>query len=234
MSEKSTFEGFSKKTVEFYQDLKNNNNKKWFAKYKNDYEQHVKDISKAFVVSMGIRLKELSAGIVAVPQINRSLFKISRDTRFSSDKTPYKTNLGIFFWEGEGPRFECPGFYFHLEPPEFMLGGGFYMFPRPLLERYRNAVIHPEKGSELSSIVEKITKIQGFELGGKHYKRIPAGYDPDHANAELLLHNGLYIGQTTGIPEEFYSNQLVDYCFNKFKLMLPLHFWLVSLKKQKF
>jgi hypothetical protein len=68
---------------------------------------------------------------------------------------------------------------------------------------------------------------KNYSYGGSHYKRVPRGYDANHPNSELLKHNGLFGSMETGIPEEFYSDKLVDYCFNIFKDMAPLHNWLL-------
>lgn len=102
------------------------------------------------------------------------------------------------------------------------------MFPDRLLDRYRRAVVDVKFGKELSKIVAEISKIEGWELGGKHYKRLPAGFNPSHPNAPLLLHNGLHAGQEIEIPEELYSSRLVDYCFERYKPLVPLHKWLVK------
>ncbi len=233
MSGESNFKGFSKETIEFFHNLRKNNNKDWFGSHKNDYETFVMEPARAFISAMGSRLKSLSPDINAVPKVNKSLFRISRDIRFSPDKSPYKTHLGIFFWEGNRPRMECSGFYFHIEPNKFILGVGFYMFPRQLLDHYRRSVIHPEYGKELSNLLKKILQIKGFELGGQHYKRVPAGYDPSHPNARLLLHNGLHVGQETGLPDELYSSRLLEYCWKKYHPLAPLHRWLVSMSNRK-
>lgn len=230
MTKQGKFIGFSKETIRFFIELKKHNNKAWFDRNRRIYELHVMEPAKAFVVAMGERLKELSAGILAIPKANRSIFRINRDTRFSSDKSPYKTHLGLYFWEGTRPRMECSGFYFHLEPPNLLLGGGIYMFPRHSLEKYRQAVVHPESGARLAQALLTIKKTGELELGGRHYKRIPSGYDAEHPNAELLLHNGLYVGQTFPIPKELFSEKLVDYCWQRLKIIAPLHKWFVSLK----
>jgi uncharacterized protein (TIGR02453 family) len=234
MAQAEEFKGFSKKTVKFFQDLAKNNNREWFAAQRNNYEENVLQPAQAFVVAMGERLRRLTPGIAANPRPDGSLFRIYRDTRFSPDKSPYKTHLGIYFWEGKGPRMECSGYYFHLEPPNLMLGGGLYIFPRPLLERYRQAAIDPEYGAELAAAIKKITARPGFSLGEKHYKRLPPGTDPALPNAELLLHNGLYAGWETNIPKEFYSAALIEYCWDKFRPLQPLHRWLTDLSSGKF
>ena len=170
-----TFPGFPKRTVTFLRELAAHNDRDWFAAHKAEYEAAVMEPSRAFVLAMGERLRRLAPGIRSDPRANGSLFRIYRDTRFSPDKSPYKTNLGIFFWEGGGPRMDCPGYYFHLEPPNLMLGGGLYIFSRPLLERYRRAVADPEYGPELAAMVKKISARPGYTLGGEHYKRVPRG-----------------------------------------------------------
>lgn len=232
MPEETIFQGFSKETIDFFKNLKKNNNKDWFERHRDIYEVQVMEPAKAFVRAMGARLRTISPNIIAAPKVNKSLFRINRDTRFSLDQSPYKTNLGIFFWEGSRSRMECSGFYFHLEPPKLLLGVGIYMFPDRLLDRYRRAVVHSKFGKELAQIVKKIAKRAEFELGGKHYKRVPAGFDRSHPNAELLLHNGLPAGRDTDIPKELYSADLVDYCFEKYKPLAPLHKWLVAITER--
>ena len=116
------FSGFPEKTVSFLCGLAAHNDREWFAAHKKEYETEVLEPAKAFVRAMGERLRRLSPQIKAEPRTDGSLFRLYRDTRFSPDKSPYKTNLGIFFWEGGGPRMDCPGYYFHLEPPNLMLG----------------------------------------------------------------------------------------------------------------
>jgi uncharacterized protein (TIGR02453 family) len=224
------FRGFSKRTLSFFADLKKNNTREWFGAHRKEYEDHVLAPARAFVTDFGDALKKLEPGIIAAPKINRSLFRINRDTRFSADKSPYKTNMGLFFWEGNGPRMECSGVYVHMEPPgRFMVGVGLYMFSRPLLDRYRRAVVDEERGGDLADIVGKIEEDDRVSLGGRHYKRVPAGFPADHPRAGLLLHNGLYAGLEGGIPPAFHSPGLVDFCIETAEPFLPLHRWLVGL-----
>src|SRR4030042_462972 len=129
MSDQSEFRGVSRETVAFFRGLKKNNNREWFGAHRDVYESHVLAPAKAFVVDMGRRLKEIPPEIVAVPRINKSIFRLNRDTRFSSDKSPYKPNLGLYFWEGPRSRMESPGFYVHLESPTRLVGAAYSMFP---------------------------------------------------------------------------------------------------------
>jgi hypothetical protein len=104
-----------------------------------------------------------------------------------------------------------------------------YMFPDSFVPRYRRAVVDPKLGQELRKILAALTDRKDLEVGGEHYKRVPAGYDPGHPNAEWLKHNGLYVAYETKIPEEFYSARLLDYCFERYELVVPLHRWLMKL-----
>lgn len=229
MAEDTAFSGFTKETVRFFTALRKNNNREWFERNRATYDEHVMGPAKLFVTAMGERLRKIAPHIVAVPKVNKSIFRINHDTRFSLDPSPYKTNLGIYFWEGTRSRMESSGFYFHLEPPDLMLGGGMYIIPDNLLGRFRKAVVDRKSGAEIGKITRSILAIDGFSVDGQHYKRVPAGFDPAHPNAALLKHKGLYAGTEAKIPDEFYSARLVDYCFERFEPLAPLHRWLMRL-----
>jgi uncharacterized protein (TIGR02453 family) len=101
MAGNTGFNGFPKECIEFFRDLEKNNDKRWFEQHKEQYEKQVQTPSRYFVVDLGRKLQKIAPNVVADPRVNRSLFKIHRDTRFSPDKTPFKTNLGLWLWEGE-------------------------------------------------------------------------------------------------------------------------------------
>ena len=229
MSDSTSFSGFTKETVRFFTALRKNNNREWFERNRETYDTHVMAPAKLFVTAMGERLKAIAPRIVAVPKVNKSIFRINRDTRFSLDPSPYKANLGILFWDGVRSRLESSGFYFHLEPPDLWLGVGLYMIPDPLLGRFRKAVVEAKSGAEIRKIKAAISAMAGFSIGGEHYKRVPAGFDPGHPNAALLKHKGLYASFESKIPAEFFSARLVEYCFERFEPLAPLHRWLMKL-----
>ena len=229
MAETPTFSGFTKQTVRFYADLEKNNNKPWFEAHRDIYEGHVLAPAKLFITALGERLKTVVPGIAAVPAVNKSIFRINRDTRFSLDPRPYKTNLGLYFWDGARSRMESAGFYVGLEPPDIMLGGGMYMIPDTLLGRYRKALVDPRRGAEIAKIVAALKASPGGTIEGTHYKRVPAGYDAGHPNAELLKHKGLYVGFEAKVPPEFYGPEFVEYCFERLAPVAPLHRWLMKL-----
>jgi uncharacterized protein (TIGR02453 family) len=222
------FDGLPKRCVAFLEELAANNNREWFEAHRVDFDNYVMEPTRQFVVALGERLHEFAPGVVAEPRVDRSIFRIYRDVRFSKDKSPYKTNLGIWFWEGTLPRKECSGFYFHLEPPTLMLAAGAYQFGKEMLAGYRESVVHPEYGKQLADAIDEVTD-GPYTIGGKHYKRVPRGFDPDDENSDLLLYNSLYAATEIGIPDDLYTPGLVDFCANKYRDMSPIHKWLVKL-----
>ncbi len=222
------FDGFPKECVRFFKEIGKNNTRQWFEEHRADYESYVMEPSREFVLAMGSRLRRIVPGIHADPRVNKSIFRLFRDTRFSRDKTPYKTHLGLWFWEGDGKRMEHSGFYFHLDPPNLMLGVGIYMFPKHIMEEYRNSVVHDRYGKELTRAITKVRKVPGCGIGREKYKRVPRGFDPDHPNAEFLKYGGFYAGIETKIPKELHTPEVVDYCYSQFKQFLPVHKWLVG------
>ncbi len=226
MAETDAFGGFSKDTFKFLKDLERNNRKEWFEENREIFEDKVLQPSLSFISGMGERLHSIAPGIVAIPKTDKSIFRIYKDVRFSKDKTPYKTHIGIFFWEGKRKKLENPGFYLQLNKSSIYVAGGLYIFPKDLLKPYRDAVVDPKKGKELRNIIKKITKNGLYKVGDTHYKRVPRGYDPEHPNAELLLYNGIHALCEIQLPKEIYSADFLDYCYKIFKDYAPLHYWL--------
>lgn len=226
MTQKVKFAGFSKLTIKFFKDLENNNRRDWFEDHRDTFEKYVMSPAQEFVMQMGELLKPMCPKIVANPKVDKSIFRIYRDVRFSKDKTPYKTHLGIFLWEGPRKKLGNPGFYLQLDKSKILIAGGLYQLPRELMKPYRDAVSDSKKGAEVSEIIKKIVKNSSYKLGGTHYKRVPKGYAADSTNADLLLHNGLYLYHEGALPKEVYSADFLDYSLSVFKDIMPLHNWI--------
>ncbi|MCD4657802.1 MAG: DUF2461 domain-containing protein [Planctomycetes bacterium] len=228
MTESTKFNGFPKETLKFLKDLSKNNDKVWFNQNRKKYELFFLKPAKDFISAIEPKLERKFSGINAIPAVNKSIFKIHKDVRFSRDKKPFKTHMALWFWEGEGRRMDCSGFYFHLEHNKLMLGAGIYMFPKDFMETFRNAVVHELHGHKFIKMISKMSK-NSFEVNGKHYKRTPRGFDAEHENSEYLLFNGLYVGEEFKIPPGLHTEEIIDYCIERFAKMKPLHDWLISI-----
>lgn len=219
---------FPQSPIKFLTALSKNNKKDWFEKNRVRYDFELLQPAIQFVIDLGEELTRLSPNIIAIPKVDKSIFRLHRDVRFSKDKSPYKTNLGLYFWEGKGKKMECSGLYFHIEPKLFFLGAGMYMFTKDQLKKYREAVSNPAKGKELNEISKKLLKNKKFQLGGKTYKKIPRGFDPDYIYNDLLLHSGFYIYYENNGFSELTKKDPVIFAYKIFKEMYPLHKWFVN------
>jgi uncharacterized protein (TIGR02453 family) len=213
--------------VKFLSKLKRNNNRKWFESHREEFVNSVLEPAQEFVMVMGELLRTIAPDIIAIPKTDKSIFRLHRDVRFSKNKSPYKTNLGILWWEGNRKKMECSGFYFHVEPGYFFLAAGQYMFTDDLLKKYRRFVYRPDKAKELDSIVKKLKK-KAFELGGKTYKRVPKGFDAEYPYSDYLLYNGIYIYEEKSDLKKLQKENVAKYVYKKFTEMFPLHQWLVK------
>ena len=109
------------------------------------------------------------------------------------------------------------------------MGAGYHSFPRDVLPRYRKAVADVNRAKEINRIIRKIVSNKGVEVGRIHYKKIPPGFSAERENEELLKYNALFAQFQSKIPKEMYSKHLTDYCYDKFKMMIPLHRWLLKI-----
>src|ERR1044072_1345885 len=111
---------FTRDAFKFLRELRENNDRAWFAANKERYEKYVRQPALKFVSGFSPRLAKISPHLVADPRpVGGSLFRIHRDTRFSRDKSPYKTHLGVHFFHDTGKKApSVPGFYLHIAPDE--------------------------------------------------------------------------------------------------------------------
>jgi uncharacterized protein (TIGR02453 family) len=173
---------FGPELFAFLADLSEHNDREWFAANKERYEAHVLEPALAFIEDFGHRLQEVSPHFAADPRRSGgSLFRIYRDTRFSKDKSPYKTNTGMHFRHKRAKDVHAPGYYLHLAPGEVVAGGGIWHPDRPALTGIRDAIVRdPEGWSRATQLGD------GLELGGDTLKRVPSGYDRNHPHADDL------------------------------------------------
>lgn len=218
---------FPKKTTAYLKKLSKNNNREWFEANRDLYNSDFLEPCVQFVVEMGDKLQDLDREIVAIPKIDKSIFRLHRDVRFSKDKTPYKTNAGLYFWNGKSKKMDASGFYFHLEPKLFGAGLGIYTFPPHLLKKYRNVVSNSLAAKELHQIVRSLEK-KGFTIGGLKFKKTPKGFNANTVYPGYLLFDGIYAWYDGNDFKRIEGGKAVDVIYKIFKDMLPLHKWLVK------
>lgn len=176
---------FTSQLHDFLRELKEHNDRRWFEANRERYEEHVLHPALQFVSDFGPPLKEIAPHFEAIPKVaGGSLFRIHRDVRFSNDKSPYKTAVGIRFFHRRRKELQAPLFYLHLEPGASFCGLGVYHPDREALSAIRQALVErPDAWRRLLADPE----LQGhFEQGADRLKRPPKGFDPDHPLVEEL------------------------------------------------
>jgi len=166
-------------TLSFLQQLSNNNNRPWFNERKSLYEQSVREPSLAFIEAMEPSIKSLSPNFTAVAKkTGGSLMRIYRDARFSNDKTPYKTNIGIQFRHTAGKDVHAPGFYLHISPDTCFVGAGIWRPNSKALSNIREMI--SDSPNAWKNITRHNTFKRYYTLSGDSLKTYPRGYAKDH------------------------------------------------------
>lgn len=174
---------FTSKTLAFLRALKRNNNREWFRARKTDYETHVRAPMIELIARVAQDLRSFAPELISDPKV--SLYRIYRDTRFSEDKTPLKTNVAAVFPARGFPRHEGAGLYVEIAPKWVWIGGGLYMPPTPALHAVREhiASTHPRLHRMVTTRTFKQT-VGGLQ--GERLSRVPRGYLKDHPAAHYL------------------------------------------------
>ncbi len=181
----ANFPGFPLGLLHFLNDLSKNNRRDWFQANQSRYESELLEPSLAFIDAMTQPLAKLSPHFRAVPKkVGGSLMRIYRDVRFSKDKRPYKTNVGIQFRHEKGKDVHAPGFYFHIDPDEVFLGVGIWHPDSQALGKLRKAI--DKKSTDWKRAKNGKAFRDRFELAGDSLIRPPKGYDADHPLLEDL------------------------------------------------
>ena len=228
------FNGFSKKAIIFLQDLEQNNTKLWFENNRYIWEEEIKNINENFVQDMGETLQILDPSINFHPKVGKSLFKIYRDVRFSKDKTPMKSKIGIIFYKGDTHRMQSSSFYMHYTKDTYFIATGIRNFKPDLLKQYRLYLKNELKRIELYNILE-ILKEKGYSLPPKKFKKIPKVLSEykDDIHIELSLYGAMFSFIEKNINDDFYCINILDNSFKIYQDMYDLYEWVYNMTQNK-
>ncbi len=228
---------FTLATFKFLRALARHNERDWFQAHKAAYEEHVKEASLRLIRDLAAPLATISPSLVADARpIGGSLFRIYRDTRFSGNKAPYKTHIGISFFHAATKntarglagnaamgRLDAPVLYLHLEPSGCFTGGGIWHPQAPTLKRLRDFMIdNPRSWQKLRTA--KAFK-EYFELSGETLSRPPRGYAADHPLLEDLKRKDI-VASSALTERDVLAPDLVATLMKRFRAMRPLLEWL--------
>lgn len=211
---------FTPELFSFLRALAKHNDRAWFTESKERYETHVKQPLLDFISDFAPRLAGISKQLIADPRpVGGSMFRVYRDTRFSKDKTPYKTHASAHFQHraSKGASREesvhAPGFYLHLEPGSVFIAGGLWRPPTDVAVKIRRGI--DAHRAEWKRAVGRL------ELDGDSLKRPPTGFDPEHPLIEDLKRKD-FIASVTLSEKTACSPDFLDDVTDACKKMSPL------------
>lgn len=173
-------------TIEFLKDLKANNNRDWFLENKKRYEVFKKDYQQ--IVADLLAVMKPQDPSLEMLEVKNCTFRINRDIRFSKDKTPYKTHIGIWMPCGRVKGKNSPGYYIHLDEKEAFIAGGLYAPEADELKKIRKEIaFFYEDLQEILNEKEFKKVFKDFDRNEKSVlKNPPRGYEKEHPAIDLL------------------------------------------------
>lgn len=205
--------------LSFLRALKQNNNKEWFDAHRKTYEASKKEIQEF----TSVLIKELSKTDHSIAHLTYKdcLFRINRDVRFSKDKSPYKTNMGIYLCAG-GKKSMMAGYYLHIEPGASFIGGGLYMPMPSELAKIRQEIDYNFDAFKKILSAKSFTKYYaGLHEGDDKLSRVPKGYEADHPAADYLKHKSFIVMKPL-TDKEIQDEKLVPESIKAFQALKPL------------
>jgi uncharacterized protein (TIGR02453 family) len=214
---RSRFSGFSPDALSFLRALKRNNRREWFQPRKEKYESLIKAPMLELIECLNQELARFAPHYIQPPQ--KAVYRIYRDTRFSKDKTPYKTHISAIFPRSNAVKREGAVFYFHFTEKELLVFGGVWSPERDELRAYRTLI--QESHEELAEILAQPKLRRAFgELQGEQLSRMPKGFPVDHPAEGLLRQRQWYLENTLD-AKILCSPRLPQELAKRFELMAP-------------
>jgi uncharacterized protein (TIGR02453 family) len=210
---------FTRDLLKFLSELRSHNNRDWFQKNKERYEERVRDPVLRFIADLAPRLRKINQHIVADPKpTGGSMMRIYRDIRFSKDKSPYKTAVAMHFGHDKGKDGAAPSYYMRIAPGGSLIGAGIWRPEPPALKKIRDAIVADAKGWQRAASVGH--KGAGCSMVGETLQRVPRGYDPDHPLAEDLKRKDFTLGMPLA-DAEIVGAGILELTLTRFRQTAP-------------
>jgi uncharacterized protein (TIGR02453 family) len=211
---------FTPASFKFLRALKRNNTREWFEAHKDEFESHVRGPFQALIADLAAPLARISPHFVADPRRQGgSLFRQHRDTRFSKDKTPYKTWAGARLFHERAKQVAAPSFYLHIADGDSFVGGGIW-HPEPDTLRKLRSFLEENPAAWTAATQSKSFRSR-YEFWGESLSRPPRGVDPAHPLIEDLKRKNLAAG-TALSEEEVLGDRLHELVLTHIKALAPM------------
>lgn len=211
------FGGFPPEALRFFRELARNNNREWFQAHKHVFEDKVKAPMIQLVEAVNEELMAFAPEHVTEPR--EAIYRIYRDTRFSPDKTPYKTHIAANFPRRGFEKHKAAGYYFGVSPTEVEIAGGVYMpGPEELLAIRSFLAENYEDFREVIS--NRTLRALMGDLAGEQLRRPPKGFPSNHPAEDLLRRKQWYFYVTLD-PDLATTPRLLPELVRRFRALRP-------------
>jgi len=213
------FNGFVPETFEFFRGIRDNNNHEWFESHRDEYKKYVQTPMKELSA-------ELTDGMLSVDEQfitgGRTVSRIRRDTRFSKDKTPYKSVSWLVFKRPNDDWCDAPAYFIEIGPERYIWGMGFYSAKSATMRRFREII-----GADTKRFTDAVSFLstdvsQPFSLQGEEYKRVPPGIKDDRF-ADWYRKKNLYLVSEKDNDKSLYGNGFAGMLLEGFFSLAPLY-----------
>ncbi|MCW5977381.1 MAG: DUF2461 domain-containing protein [Bryobacteraceae bacterium] len=224
------FPGFPREALTFFDQLAKNNNREWFQAHKQTFEEKVKAPMIELVGALNAEFASFAPEHVTEPA--KALYRIYRDTRFSADKTPYKSHIAANFPRRGLEKHAGAGYYFSVSSKGIEVAGGVYMPGPDELLAIRNHLASEYEEFRRLTRPAKLRSLAG-DLQGNQLSRPPKGFPADHPAVDLLRYKQLYYYLVLD-PAPVPTPKLLGELVKRFRAMQPVvDFLNVPLLKRK-
>lgn len=228
LDEDIKFKGFSKDTLKFLKSLKMNNNKKWFEKHRADYQEYVLEPLRNLVTDLGEFMLAIDPRFEITPIINKTISRIYRDTRFSRDKSPFRSTVWITFKnQNKDWTTLVSGYFFELSVNSYRYGMGFYNAAPAVMSKFREMI--DENPEEFLKAISFFDKQNVFVLEGEKYKRIFDKSKPEKIQNWYQRKN-MYLVCNRKIDNALFNHELVNDLAAGYKMIAPLYHYFHKIK----
>jgi uncharacterized protein (TIGR02453 family) len=219
--------GFPPETFRFLRGLKRHNDKDWFESHKHEYQEFVLRPLQTLVEELSPVMLGIDPMFEVAPVVNKTISRVYRDTRFSADKTPYKTNHWITFRRPGKEWQSFPAYFFQVSPDSYCFGMGFYSADRTTMDRIR-AGLDADPAAFLKTV--SFHRKKQFSLEGETYKR-PLKPDLKPALQDWYNRRSFYLIAEHPVQSQGIDASLATDLAMAFMTLAPLYRYLVKLIK---
>lgn len=218
------FSGFSPEAQKFLHDLGVNNNKAWFEERRNEYETLILIPLRKLVMDLSTTMQEIDPELELRPVVNKTISRIYRDTRFSKDKSVFRTNMWINFKRPSPGWHDMPSWWIEIKPEGYTYGMGFYQASATTMQAFRDRIESDQAG--FRQVIDFFPGRPRFRLEGDMYKRRFNYFLPEDIQKWYQRKN-MYLICKRPNDEELYSEEFVPILIRRFRELAPLYqYWL--------